>query len=414
VEKRRVLGRYKDFVTLFALLAALTLTQSSSAQTLTVLHPFSNRGDGSGPMAGVRMDRAGNIYGTTVYGGTGNRGTVWRLSPKNGGWFFTPLYSFHDSSDGNGPMSKVTVGPDGALYGTTPSGGGTGCGGQGCGIVFKLTPPASFCQNILCSWTETVIHRFDDNPAQASLPLAAVVFDSAGNLYGTAGSGGGGCYNYGCGVVYEMTQSGGSWNFNVIYDFSSGDGALPFAGVTLDAAGNLYGTTAYGGPYAFGNVYRLLRSAGGWTYTSLYSFTDGDDGAMPTSEVVLDQAGNIYGDDTQGGASGGVVWELSPSGGGWNFTAIDSPYCCITAGVSRDAAGNLYVVTWSGGQNQTGAIYELSYSGGTWTETNLHSFADHDGAFPYSDVVFDAGGNLYGTTTSGGTGNDGTVWQFSR
>jgi len=405
------LRRIQHIVTLLAILSALTL--ASQAQTLTVLHPFSNQGDGNEPMAGVRLDRAGNVYGTTISGGSGGKGTVWRLSPKNGGWIFTPLYSFHGGTDGNSPWSKVTIGPDGALYGTTLMGGGNGCGGQGCGIIFKLTPPPSFCQNILCTWTETILHHFDDDPSQASSPYAAVVFDSAGNMYGTTGGGGGGCYGYGCGVVYEMTPSGGGWTFNVIYNFSSGDGALPMAGVTLDPSGNLYGTTEYGG-YSFGNVYRLLRSAGGWTYTLLYAFTDGADGGGPTNEVILDQAGNIYGDNTQAGANGGVVWELTPSGGSYNFTVIASPYCCLTAGVSRDAAGNLYVVTWSGGQNQTGAIYEMSYSGGTWTVTNLHSFGDHDGAFAYSDVAFDASGNLYGTTTSGGTGNDGTVWQFSR
>jgi uncharacterized repeat protein (TIGR03803 family) len=311
-------------------------------------------------------------------------------------------------------MAKVTIGPDGALYGTTLFGGGSGCGGGGCGIVFRLTPPPRLCHNILCPWIETVLHRFDDNPSQGYAPWSAVTFDSAGILYGTTMHGGGDCNGQGCGVVYKLTPSGGSWNFSMVYDFSTGDGALPTAALTLDPSGNFYGVTAYGGSFGFGNVFRLMRSGGGWTYSSLYSFQDGNDGGYPTADVILDASGNIYGDNTDGGAHFGVVWELSPSQGSWNFTAIDSPNCCIVAGVSRDSGGNLYVVTWSGGQDGAGAIYQLSHSGGTWTETNLHSFVDDDGAFPYTDVVFDASGNMFGTTTSSGHGNDGTVWQLSR
>lgn len=392
--------------------AVIAFSSPARAQTMTVLHPFAGS-DGGDPMAGVRRDAAGNLYGTSSGGGVG-RGVVYRLSQKNGAWIYSKLYSFQGATDGKAPQGKVTIGPDGALYGTTLLGGGSGCGGTGCGIVFRLTPPPSLCHNIVCPWTETVLHRFDDDPSQGWAPWSAVTFDSSGIMYGTAMHGGGGCGQQGCGVVFKLTPSGGAWTFSVLYNFNSGDGAFPAAGLTLDPAGNFYGVTAYGGPLGFGNVFRLLRSAGRWTYNSLYSFQDGDDGAQPTSDVVLDPSGNIFGANTQGGANGGVVWELSPSQGAWNFTAIASPYCCLVAGVSRDSSGNLYVVTWSGGQDQVGAIYELSYSDGAWTATNIHSLGDDEGAFPYTDAVLDPSGNLYGTTTSGGHGNDGTVWEFSR
>lgn len=385
----------------------------ASAQTFSALHGFGSNNDGANPMAGVTMDRAGHIYGTTD-GSVGSCcGTVWRLTQIHGAWTYNVLYKFRGGTDGKEPDAKVTVGPDGALYGTTLFGGGTGCNHEGCGIVFKLTPPPRFCHNILCPWNETIIHRFDDNPAQGVTPWADVVFDSAGNLYGTAGGGGtGNCYNGGCGVVYKMTRSGGNWTYSVIYNFGDGDGAFPSAGLTQDAAGNFYGTTEYGG-LAFGNVYRLAPSGGGWTYTSLYTFTNGADGGNPISDVVVDQAGNIYGTTTNGGAHLGVVWELSPSGGGWNFTAIDSPDCCLIGSPGRDAAGNLYVAAWAGPGHGAGALYQLSPTGGIWTETLLHAFAGNDGAFPYTDVFIGTDGILYGTASSGGSYGGGTVWSFT-
>ena len=209
-----------------------------------------------------------------------------------------------------------------------------------------------------------------------------------------------------------MTRSGGTWTYSVIYNFGDGDGAFPSAGLTQDAAGNFYGTTEYGG-LAFGNVYRLARSGSGWTYTSLYTFTAGTDGGNPISDVVLDAAGISYGTNTQGGAHFGVVWELSPSGGGWNFTAIDNPNCCLVGGPGRDSSGNLYLATWSGGTNQIGALYQLSPSGGGWSETKLHDFGGSDGAFPYTDVFVGPDGTLYGTASSGGRYGGGTVWSFT-
>ena len=399
---------------LVAFLAVLAISHFLPAQTFSVLHGFGSNNDGANPMAGVTMDRAGHIYGTTD-GSVGSCcGTVWRASQNHGAWTYDVLYKFRGGTDGKEPDAKVTVGRDGALYGTTLFGGGTGCNHEGCGIVFKLNPPPRFCHNILCTWNETVIHRFDDDPAHGVFPWADVVFDSAGTLYGTAlGGGTGNCPNGGCGVVFKMAQSGGNWTYSVIYNFGDGDGAAPTAGLTLDSAENLYGTTQYGGIHGFGNVFQLVRSGEGWTYHSLYSFTGGDDGGLPIADVVLDAAGNIYGDNTLGGAHFGVVWELSPAGGAWNFTAIDSPNCCLTGGVGRDPAGNLYVATWSGGQNDTGALYELSPSGPGWIETKLHDFGNNDGAFPYTDVFVGPDGTLYGTASSGGIYNGGTIWSFT-
>ena len=182
--------RHPAPVRIIALLTVLATAHFLPAQTFSALHGFGSNNDGANPMAGVTIDRAGHIYGTTN-GSVGSCcGTVWRLSENHGAWVYTVLYKFRGASDGKNPAAKVTVGPDGAIYGTTLFGGGTGCNHDGCGIVFKLNPPPRFCHNILCTWNETILHHFDDNPAQGVLPWADVVFDADGNLYGTAAGGG--------------------------------------------------------------------------------------------------------------------------------------------------------------------------------------------------------------------------------
>jgi hypothetical protein len=219
----------------------ISVTFTTGPIAFNLLHSFTGGTDGGFPYAGVTMDKAGKLYGTTSSGGTGN-GTAFRLSYRGSGWVFTPVYSFQGGSDGSSPEAKVTLGPDGALYGTTYEGGGSGCGGSGCGTIFSLRPSSRACKAALCPWTETVLYSFSGGPDGAN-PLAEVIFDQAGNLYGTTAAGG-----LGGGTVFELIHRGSGWTKQVLYNFMGGtDGRYPAAGLIFDQMGNLWGTTVNGG-----------------------------------------------------------------------------------------------------------------------------------------------------------------------
>jgi hypothetical protein len=255
---------------LLILLILLATAIAAQAQTFQVLHTFTG-GDGVGPDAGLTMDRSGRLYGT-VNGGTGNFGSVFRMAESGSGWVLNPLHQFVPPlANGDGPDVKAIFGPDGNLYSATAIGGDEQADcendGQGCGVVFKLQPPATACVSFLCPWTETVLYQFTGQPDGDS-PGSEVIFDAAGNLYGTTGSGGtgdcsnGGDPNYGCGTVYELSPSGSGWTEKVIYSFQgANDGYSPSGGLIFDATGNLYGV-AEGGSGSKGVVYELSPSNG--------------------------------------------------------------------------------------------------------------------------------------------------------
>ncbi len=384
----------------------LVATSAAHAQTLTVLHNFTGGQDGSGPQGLVAVDRAGNFYGSAPYGGSrgcsGGCGTVFRSSYKNGAWIFTPLYGFRGGDDGATPFAGVTLGPDGAIYGTTLDGGGTGCNG-GCGTVFKLTPPAQFCHMALCAWTETVLYRVN-NPNDPGGFFGGVILDHAGNIYGMGAFGGTGD----AGVVYELSPSGGNnYTLNVLYSFQGPtDGGVPLGNLGMDAAGNLYGTTTYDGAHGYGSVFKLVRNGAGWTFQLLYSFTGGSDGGYPQGNVVLDSAGNLYGATGYGGG----VFEITPSG---NYSVIAPSLAFLQSPISMGPDGNIYGTNYGDGSHGDGSIFQLAYSQGTWTHNILYSFGNGPGgALPLSEVAFDANGNLYGTTTFGGQ-DDGAAWQLA-
>ena len=286
-------------------------TPPATAQTLTTLHAFTGAMDGSGPQGLVAVDRAANVYGSAPFGARGGCldgcGAVFRASYKNGAYTFSPLYDFQGGQDGDEPEGGVTLGPDGAIYGTTWFGGGTACGNNsGCGTVFKLTPPPSFCRMVLCPWTETVLYRAA-GPSDPSTFIGGVILDNAGNIYGMSFAGGtGNCFGSGCGTVYKLTPSGGSYTPSVLYSFQGGnDGAAPLGNnLAMDAAGNLYGAATYGGQRGFGTVFKLVHSAGGYTFQLLYTFTNGADGAMPQGRVVSEKCVD-------------ESWEVVASGGKW-------------------------------------------------------------------------------------------------
>lgn len=428
-------SRLREAAIGLALLCALTMIAGgpTQAQTLTVLHNFTLGGDGASPTAGLTMDGAGNFYGTTARGGYAigyycgyGCGTVFKLSRGGSSWVLNSIYSFKGGADGTTPEARVVFGPDGLLYGTTT--GSDLFGSIGDPTLFSLILPATPCKTALCLAEETVLYRFT-GPMDGSGPgWGDLAFDQAGNIYGTTSDGG--SYRYGS--VYELTASNGSWTETILYSFTGGeDGSQPKSGVILDQAGNLYGTTLYGGANARGTVFQLTHSDSGWTEKVLHSF--GSDGSGPYGGLIFDQSGNLYG-TTQTeymGQGNGTVFMLSPSGDDWTLTNLYSfpsgftyPYARLT----MDAAGNLYGTTsyylfgasYFGGDTGEGSVFKLAFSNGIWTYVDLHEFTGRngDGDGPSGSVVVDANGNLYGTTGAGGTvlycsGGCGVVWEIT-
>ena len=337
------------------------------------------------------------------------------MKRKNGSWLFTTLYQF-GFSDGIVPQGRPVFGPGGALYGTNNQ-GGTGNCNFACGTVYSLRPSQTICRTSNCPWSTTLLLSFDG--LDGAYPMYVTpVFDRAGNLYGTTLEGGA----HRQGNVFELTRSsGGGWTATSIADFNGLSGPiLPESGVTLDAAGNLYGTSAAGGERDYGTVYRLAPSGSGWTETVLYAFQDGTDGGIPIGGVVFDNAGNLYGTTIIGGSSAaGTIFELSPSQGNWAFSVIYSFVSTAYQPGPRDAlvmdaAGNLYGTTNSAGAFSYGNVFRLSPGPQHWTYTDLHDFSSgDDGAFPIGGVSIDSNGNLYGTASAGGQNNEGTVWEIT-
>jgi uncharacterized repeat protein (TIGR03803 family) len=275
----------------------------------TILHSFNNPGDGYAAVAGLVLDSAGNLYGTTVEGGRYNSGTVFELSPAAGGvWTEKILHHFASSSvDGSGPLAGVTMDAAGSLYGT--SGGGA----YGAGAVYEISRTTG---------TEKVLHSFSNTSKEGFSPMGGVILDAKGNLYGTTAVGGATqhCGVQRCpapyGTVFElMPNAGGSWSVKVLHTFlgNGKDGTIPEASLVFDAAGNLYGTTISGGSSGYGTVFKLAPSAGGsWTETVLYSWGDTPSDDAPRAGLILDSAGNLYG-TTPGDSSGnGAVFEITP------------------------------------------------------------------------------------------------------
>ncbi len=396
------------------ILVAVLFVATAWAATETTLHRFNPNGaDAVCPLAAFIMDSAGNLYGTSNVGGSYNVGIVFELSPANGSYVEKVLYSFRATgTDGTEPYGGLIMDASGNLYGTTSSGGL-----YGEGTVFELVPSASG------TWMEKIIHNFKPSAGDGTDPRAGLIFDAAGNLYSTTVGGGA----YGGGTVFELTPTqGGGWTGTVLYSFgyNGSDGANPYAGVIFDSAGNLYGTTNNGGTYGAGTVFELSPSGhGNWTESILYNFTGGADGANPYyANLVLDHASNLYGTTLDGGASNnGTVFELTPSGGGnWTEQVLHSFNNNGTDGVTPyggliiDSAGNLYGTTYQGGTYYWGTAFELSPAGGgNWTEKVLHNFDYTDGALLFGALIFDSAGNLYSNSTSGGTYNAGTAFELT-
>jgi uncharacterized repeat protein (TIGR03803 family) len=361
----------------------------------TTLYSFSGAPGGTRPIAGLTLGPGGSFYGTTQLGGAADWGVVYRVDAAG---HETEVYSFTGGADGAFPEASVALDGEGNVYGTTLK-GGSADGIAGFGVVYRIDPAGQ----------ETVLYTFTGG-TDGGFP-EGVIIDSAGNLYGTT-SGGGAAES---GVVFELSPAG---TYRVLYRFSGGaDGGSPGAGVIRDSAGNLYGTTMFGGAAGLGVIFKVSPQG---QETVLYSFPGGPDGATPFAGVVSDSAGNLYGTTVDGGGTfgeggSGVVYELGAAGTYsvlYRFTGGadgSGPF----AGVIRDSAGNLYGTTSAAGTTDCGGsgcgvVYKVSPSG---QETVLYSFTGgSDGATPYAGLVTDLAGRLYGTTAWGGKGGTGATF----
>jgi uncharacterized repeat protein (TIGR03803 family) len=388
-----------------------------------VIYSFSDPGGAVAPISNLISDASGNLYGTAFYGGTYGDGMVFELSQQSGGWQMTILHSFnYNGVDGVWPTAGVIFDGAGNLYGTTEFGGIASCGLIGCGTVFELSPADDG------SWTEKILHQFDYTDGYQA--HSGVVLDAAGNLYGTTATGGA----YEQGTVYELSPGANNhWTYHSLHNFTGqSDGGVPYGGVILDGAGNLYGMTSAGGGssancfYGCGVVFELYAPKGGErSGTVLHYFgREEGDGWYPQAGLVFDQAGNLYGTAGKGGTyHSGVVFELSPTGNGnWNETLLHTFDCCNgddganpDGDLIFDASGNLYGVTLDGGgPHNFGTAFELTPGASGWTETILHDFHlnGFDGANPGTTLLLDASGNIYGSTSRGGTANEGAVFEI--
>lgn len=390
-------------------------------QALTVLHNFRGQApDGAGPAGPLAVGQGGKLYGTTqqsIVGG--GDGTVFQLTPPaalGGTWTQTDLHLFQGPyHDGEDPVGGVVLGANGALYGTTASGGR-----HGLGTVFELTPPASSGG----AWSETLLYNFTGSNGDGNGPWAGVLIGPNGALYGTTTAGG----SSNLGTVFQLTPPatpGGAWTETVLHSFTGqgGDGATPYASLVMGRRCELYGTTADGGNSGNGTVFEL--SPGG-AETVLYSFGGPrGDGRNPRAGLAIGPNGALYGTTQYGGATGsGAVFQLTPPatpGGAWIEAMLYSfqgpaagDGANPTGGLLISPSGALYGTTSGGGILGSGTAFKLTppaAPGGTWTETLLTAFTFFDGANPNGGLVAGAGA-LYGTAESGGAFGFGTVFQW--
>lgn len=350
----------------------------SGSWTYKVLYSFHAGKDGAAPVGRLVFDAAGNLYGTTSSGGAFSGGTVFELTPEGGTWHETILYRFGVAlggpSDGYDPNAGLTIDAMGNLYGTTVSGGLKQCeANQGastayCGTVFQLKPPSSPGG----AWTETLIHRFT-GLSDGQSPYSSLTLGAHGELYGTSFGDFFYCQSFGtaCGTVFMLVppKQGSTWTLRTLHAFGINDGQMPVAAVIQDEAGNLYGTTLYGGDQGIGTVFELIPPSaitGAWTESRLYSFS-GSDGSMPEGVLTFDNAGNLYSTTAQGGV----------------FT--------------------------------TGTAFKLTpplEQGGAWTESVLYSFAS-GGITPTAGLTFGKDGLLFGTLSAAGGKNQGTLFSMT-
>jgi uncharacterized repeat protein (TIGR03803 family) len=368
----------------------LVLAALAPAQTFTTLYSFTG-GDGDLPLGPLLQDKAGNLYGTTEFGGSGGYGVVFSLSTSGAE---TVLHSF-SGTDGENPEASLMRDSIGNLYGIATWGGA-----YNYGSVFKIDTAGA----------ETTLHNFTGGTSDGCLPAQGLVTDKSGNLYGTTAE----CGAYGNGTVFKLDRAGKS---TILHSFARGNDSLPEQGhLVWDKSGNLYGVTYGGGSNACTNGCGVLYKLGtNGKFTVLHRFAGGSDGCHPYGTVAMDEAGNLYGTTWMCGAPGnGTVWKVSTGGKETilhSFAGGVSDGCAPYAGVVRDSYGSLYGTTWGCGAHNLGTVFKLHSDG---KETLLHSFSGDgdDGEVPYGEVLRTSSGKLFGTTFYGGSVGEGTVWSY--
>jgi uncharacterized repeat protein (TIGR03803 family) len=408
-----------------SLLALAGTVTNSPAASLNVIYSFcqkTNCTDGDQPYGGVMQDASGRLLGTTGFGGKYNGGTVFALTPKNGGiWKHHSLKSFCDGTPPNcqpaeGPFTTLVEDTKGNIYGTVYFGGAYG---DGAVFELKLTQVGKYKLKYLYSFNGT------DGWGPFELTYAGAgsgaPYDGKSPLYSTTIAGGAN----GAGIVFSLTPNGKQWTLQTLYNFCSDagcpDGGLPYAGVIVDSSGNLYGTTEYYGANNAGVIYRLSSSGGSWKQTLLYTFCPAggcSDGNGPFAGLARDSKGNLYGTTYFGGnQNDGVAFELTAKGTYSVLHSFCSEANCTdgsepAAAVTLDSSGNIFGTTGRGGDNNFGTLFEIA--GGTFTR--VYSFCAQagcaDGGYPYGTLIFDSYGHIAGTTQYGGARSLGEVYEL--
>jgi uncharacterized repeat protein (TIGR03803 family) len=433
-EKMIMAGSLWTMVRAFVIATVLLLTfaaQGYAEGKAAVLHTFTGGADGSYPDGSLTADASGNLYGTTQIGGTFGSGTAFELSPgSNGHWQFTVLHEFTGGADGGNPLGGLVFDAAGNAFLTASSGGA-----NGLGMVLELSPPANHAPG--AGWHVTPVYSFQGGH-DGAIPFGNVVFDAAGNLYGTTSIGGHSHINClaGCGTIYQLSRTAhGGVRETVLYRFQDAfnEGAEPRTGLVFGADGNLYGTTYYGGDPSCasngcGTVFELTQTAEGELQLETLLAFDGSNGAFPRAGVTFNGTGTLLGAATEGGAlNDGVVFSMTNSSGSWklgNMYSFDGLNGLQPSGtLALDSEGNVYGTAYEGGANDWGAVFQLVPTSDGWTENLLYSFAVSGvglGANPLDGVLLDNAGNLYLTTNQGGNLNYcqpnsgcGTVVEFS-
>lgn len=383
---------------------------TASAQSLTTLVSF-NGSNGAAPYYGnLTADANGDLFGTTEAGGANGVGTVFEVAMTASGYATAPstLVSFN-GTDGAYPLSGLITDANGNLFGTTEAGGA-----NGYGTVFEILKSGSGYAG-----TPTTLVSFDDN--DGAFPQSSLIIDSKGDLFGTTFGGGAS----GAGTVYEIVNSGGSYASTptTLVSFDGADGSEPVAGLVADSNGDLFGTTASGGASGKGTVFEIVSTSSGYDAApvTLISF-DSVDGTDPYSGLIIDAGGDLFGTTNSGGAYGyGTVFEIVNTSGVYSGTPTtlvnfdDNNGAYPVASLIADANDNLFGTTTGSGAYGDGTIFEIanSTSGYATTPTTLISIDGADGAIPYSGLIADASGNLFGATLAGGASGDGAVYEIT-
>ncbi len=422
---------------IFSAALFLTFVGSAMAGQYKVIYTFQSTSDAYTPQTQMIADAAGNLYGTTQFGGAHGLGTVFELSPSGDGtWTESILYSFAEGTDGGQPWTGVVMDKKGNLYGTTSAGGNASCGPiHGfCGTVYELSPNGNG------TWTETVLVDFTyDN---GLTPYGSLILDNAGNLYGTTEAGGAD----GWGTVFELSPDGdGTWTQTILHSFGiDNNGAKPSSNLLFDAQGNLWGTTSLGGllhdcleNYGCGTIFEMSPESGGsWSEKPVLAFNSKN--GSPPNGLILDASGDLFGVTPYGGLGTcdgfivdgcGEIFELVSSSSGFQPRIIrqfTNDPVAVPNGIAMDSQGNIYGTSFEGGAktcgiNQPcGTIYKAALQGdGSYQFSVLYEFPGEgaQGFWPYAPLTIDGAGNIYGSTGNGGNlscgiaGGCGVVFQ---